>query len=230
MHIKLAFSFAVALIAFASLMLFTSSHMLLSGIYSLQTQIFLEDWQEKQLSPDIEPWQTALIASKNAQKYYPVKDAFLQEQIGKTLQWHTYDKLNTDTAINDSRLAALQAYREQTKLTPNWPKAWFNLLSIKIELNQFDNEFYNALEIAKQTTQQTPGMLTQYTIIGIQAYQGVNNLTKSEILQNILREAQLDQVNSQDLKPLLAAYGLLGITCIYANAVNANVYNLCQNK
>ena len=218
---------SISIISVSLAILYLASQMLLSGVYSLQSNIFLEHWQQNQTAPQNAPWQTGLTASQKAQNYYPVADAFLQEKIGKTYQWNTFTKLPADEAASTNRSAALQAYRQQTKLTPNWPKAWFNLLSIKIELNQFDQEFYQAFAIAKQTTQQTPGMLTQYTIIGIQAYQGVNNKIKSEILRNIVQEAQISKRSSQNLKSLLQAYNLLNVTCIYANAIKANTYNLC---
>lgn len=211
-------------------LLYLAANMLISGVYNLKTQLFLENWQEKQASPTSEAWQAAFEASHKAQTHYLLKDAFLQENIGKVNQWKTFDKTEADKSVIKERQSALNAYRQQTQITPSWPKAWFNLLSIKIELNQFDSEFYHAFNIAKQSTKETPGMLTPFTIIGIQAYKQVNNPTKNQILKNILGEASISQQNSQNLRPLLQAYNLLGITCIYAKAIKTNTHSLCEQS
>lgn len=210
-------------------MLYLASNMMLSGIYDLKTQLFLEDWQNKQTTPNKDAWQTALESSQNAQAQYLVKDAFLQERIGKVNQWKTYANPVEDTSVLKEREAALSAYRQQAQITPSWPKAWFNLLSIKIELNQFDSEFYQAFKLAQETTNRTPSMHTPLVLVGVQAFKQVNNATKNQILKNILHEASQNKQSSQNLKPVLQAYNLHYITCIYAKAIKATTHNLCKS-
>jgi len=200
----------------------------ISGFYSAQTTLLLDDWQKQQQTPADRTWLMAEKASVKSKYWYPTEDAFIEEKIGKVYQWKTYNQIENTPELNEQRQTILKAYRNQTHLTPNWPKAWFNLLSIKIELQQFDDEFYQAYAKAKQTTDQTPGMQTAFTLVGIQSWHGVNNKTKSDILKNIVREASSSKKNSQNIKTLLEAYNLQQISCAYANAIKANTYELCK--
>lgn len=219
---------AILIILVTTILIWIGTSLFLSGIYKVQANLFIEDWQQKQTAPKDEAWQTALTASEKANSWYPVEDAFLKELLAKTIQWNTFNHPLGDANVAPQRLRALEYYRQQTALTPDWPKAWFNLLSIKIELQQVDDEFYDAFKHAKTTTQQTPGMHTLFTLTGIQAYAFVNNKTRSDILRNIVTEATSSESASKEIKPLLQAYNLLTITCIYARAIKANTFQLCQ--
>lgn len=227
-HLVNAKSSAILIILVTAILIWIGMSSFFSGVYKVQANLFIEDWQQKQAAPQEEAWQTALTASEKANYWYPVEDAFLKELLAKTIQWSTFDKPLGDKAVEAQRLQALEYYRQQTLLTPDWPKAWFNLLSIKIELQQVDDEFYEAFKHAKTTTQQTPGMHTLFTLTGIQAYAYVNNKTKSDILRNIVTEATSSGSASKEIKPLLQAYNLLNITCIYARAIKANTFDLCK--
>ena len=226
---------AISLILLAGLVVYLSIKMFTSSLYSLQTELFLGDWQNKTNSateitftPDNQAWLNANQAAENAINAYPTNNAFLHENAGKVHQWQTYSQPYGDENSTANREQALQAFREQALITPKWPKAWLNLLNIKIELNQYDQEFYNAFTMAKTTANQNPEVSTQFTVLSIQAWSNVNNPTKNQILKNIVNEASLSKNNSQNLKPLLQAYDLLTVSCIYARAIKENTYELCK--
>lgn len=226
---------AISLILLAGLVVYLSIKMFTSSLYALQTDLFLSDWQNKANSateitftPNNLAWLNANQAAQNAINAYPTKNAFLQESAGKVYQWHTYSQPYGDANSTENREQALQAFREQTLITPQWPKAWLNVLAVKIELNQYDDEFYNAFTMAKTTANQNPEVSTQFTLLSIQAWSNVNNPTKNQILKNITHEASLGKKQSKDLKPLLQAYNLLGVSCIYARAIKENTYELCK--
>jgi|GEM_PF-7078694 len=226
---------AISLMLLAGLVITISVQMFASSLYSLQTNLFLNDWQNKAVTekeitftPTDQAWQNANQAATNAINTHPTNHAFLQESAGKVYQWQTYSQPYGDVNSTENRLKALQAYKEQTLITPKWPKAWLNLLNIKIELNQYDDEFYNAFTMAKTTANQNPEVSTQYTVLSIQAWSNVNNPTKNQILKNIVNEATLGKKQSQDLKPLLQAYDLLTVSCIYARAIKESTYDLCK--
>ena len=226
---------AISLMLLAGLVITVSVQMFASSLYSLQTNLFLNDWQNKAVTekeitftPTDQAWQNANQASLKAINHYPIENAFLQEQAAKVYQWQTYNQPFGNASSQSNRKQALEAYRQQTLITPLWPKAWLNLLSIKIELNEYDDEFYHAYTMAQQTANQNPEVSTQYTLIGIQAWQNLNNPTKNNVLKSIINEASASKKSSQDLKPLLQAYNLLGTSCIYARAIKANTYDLCK--
>ena len=226
---------AISLILLAGLVVYLSIKLFLSSLYSLQTDLFLSNWQNKANSgteitfiPNEQAWLNANQAATNAINTHPTNHAFLHENAGKIYQWQTYSQPYGDVNSTENRLKALQAFREQTLITPKWPKAWLNLLNIKIELNQYDDEFYNAFTMAKSTANQNPEVSTQFTILSIQAWSNVNNSTKNQILKNIVNEASLSKNNSQDLKALLQAYDLLTVSCIYTRAIKENTFELCK--
>lgn len=226
---------AFSLILLACLVVYLSIKMFNSSLYALQTDLFLSDWQNKASSateitftPDNQAWLNANQAAEHAINAYPTSNAFLQESAGKVYQWQTYSQPYGDENSTENRLKALQAFREQTLITPKWPKAWLNLLSIKIELGQYDQEFYNAFNMARTTANQNPEVSTQFTLLSIQAWSNLNNPTKSKVLRMIINEASLSKNNSQNLKPLLQAYELLTVSCIYAKAIKENTFELCK--
>ncbi|WP_321325742.1 hypothetical protein [Thiomicrorhabdus sp.] len=133
-----------------------------------------------------------------------------------------------DSNAQRNRLHALQSYRKQTALIPLWPKAWLNLLSIKIELNQYDKELYHTYNQVKLTSNHNPEVTPLFIQLGIQAWQKLNNKTKSDMLRVITQQATSGPKNAKKLKPILQANNLLALTCMYAKATKQNTYNLCK--
>ncbi|BBP44486.1 hypothetical protein [Thiosulfativibrio zosterae] len=226
---------SISLILIAGLVIFISVHMFISSLYAIQANLFLKDWQNKASTqkeivfiPTEQAWLNANQASQKAINNAPVKDAFLEEQAAKIYQWKTYAEPFGDSISQSNRALALQGYRSQTKITPLWPAAWLNLVSIKIELSEYDQEFYNAFSMAEQTANQNPEVSSRITILGVQAWKNLDNPTKTKVLKNIITEAGLSKKNSQDLKPLLQAYKMLDISCFYAKAIKANTFELCK--
>jgi len=219
---------AFGLLVFAGLVIYFAASMLASSLYNLQSNLFLAYWQTKKIPPSDQAWQIAEKASQNASQLYPVNNGFLQEKQGKILQWHTYNQPKASNSAQQNRLNALRAYQKQTLITPLWPKAWLNLLSIKIELNQYDTEFYHAYNQVKATSNHNPEITPLFIQLGIQAWQNLNNKTQSDMLKTITQQATSSQRNAQKIKPILQANNLLAITCVYANALKQNTYTLCK--
>jgi len=219
---------AIGLLIFTGLVIYLAASMLVSSLYNIQSNLFLSDWQNKKTTPNYQAWSAAKQASENAVNINPVNNAFLQENKGKVLQWHTYSQPTANSNAQQNRLQALQAYRKQTAITPLWPKAWLNLLSIKIELNQYDNEFYHAYNQIKLTSNHNPEVTPIFIQLGIEAWQNLNNKTQSDMLRIITQQATSSQKNALTLKPVLQANNLLALTCVYAKATKQNTYSLCK--
>lgn len=219
---------AIFLIIVTVIVLTLSSQIFTSSLHSIKTSLFLEEWQQTKTKPKELEWTTAFQASLNAQQTHPIKDAFIEERIGKVIQWKTFSEAIENPKAIAERKLALTAYQNQTLLTPNWPNAWFNLLDIKIELNEYDNEFYQAYSIAEQTTKQTPNMHTKFVLINVKSWQNLNSQTKNKALKLFIAEAGNSPKHSDDLRQLLQAYNLLLISCIYSKVNQQNTYNLCK--
>lgn len=221
---------ATLLIIFTGIVLTLSTQMFNSSLHSIQVSLFLEEWQQQKTKPNDLAWNTAYEAGLKAQQTYPIQDAFIEEKIGKVIQWKTFSEAIENPKAIAERKLALTAYQNQTLLTPNWPNAWFNLLDIKIELNEYDKEFYQAYSIAEQTTKQTPNTHTKFVLINVKSWPNLNNQTKNKALKLFIAEAANSPKHSKDLRQLLEAYNLLMITCIYSKASKKNTYQLCKPK
>lgn len=202
--------------------------MFLSGFYSAQTQLHLNQWQSNAKLTGIESWQLAQDSSLKSREWYPVQDSFIEEKIGKVYQWSTYTgPLDNQDAI-DKRKIALEAYRSQTNLTPLWPEAWINLMSIKIELNENDVEFNKAFSKAIETSAQYSEIETKLAKIAIQSWHGLDQDTKNKAMNVIMKEVQSSKTNSTNLKPILQSCNMLSLTCLYMNVKKLNSYDLCK--
>lgn len=219
---------AIRLLIIAGLVIYLASSMLIASLYNIQSNLFLNDWQSKKTTPNYQAWSAAKQASEYAININPVNNGFLQENKGKVLQWYTFTQPFTDSKAQKNRIQALKAYRKQTQITPKWPKAWLNLLSIKIELNQYDKEFYHTYNLIKLTSNHNPEITPLFIQLGIQAWKNLNNKTKSDMLRIITNQATSSPKSAQNLKPLLQASNLLNLTCVYANTTQQNTYNLCK--
>lgn len=216
-------------IAFVSAVVITTGFMmLLSGFYSAQTQLHLNQWTKNDQVTNAKSWELAHNASLKSQQWYPSNNGFIEEKIGKVYQWQTYNKLPTDKAALQKRLKALTAYRNQIEITPNWPEAWLNLLRIKTELSEFDNEFYHAFNQAKITAKTAPKVHSALSIVAIQSWHGLNKQAKSDAINIILQEASSSKRKAQKIKPVLQSYNLLGLSCLYSNINKTNTNALCK--
>ncbi|WP_321325744.1 hypothetical protein [Thiomicrorhabdus sp.] len=83
---------AIGLLIFAGLVIYLAASMLIASLYNIQSNLFLNDWQNKKTTPNDQAWLAAKQASENAININPVNNAFLQENKGKILQWQTYSQ------------------------------------------------------------------------------------------------------------------------------------------
>lgn len=216
----------------------------ITSLYSLQTDLFLNDWQRKQTAPSYQAWSTANQALLNAQATTPIDQASLKERQGKLYEWQSYiathktvneaenesinEQQNTNSTLATQALQnALQAYEQQTHFTPSWPYAWINLLTVKIQLKQFDNQFNHALQMAEKTSNRNPGVELLLAKQGIIAWPNLTTPLKSKMLAKIASAASLSKANANNLKTLLNAQGLTPLVCIYTKTMKINTFSLC---
>jgi hypothetical protein len=207
-----------------SIMFFSSS------ILKLKTDLFLNDWKKSGAEPDLRALDTAIAYSLESREWFPVNDGFLNENIGKAYQWKTYNQ-NFDSdnqEIISARQKALTAYRSQTQLTPLWPMSWINLASIKIELKEFDDEFYSVYFKAKKMTEQIPSLQYRTTLLGIRSWHGIDNTTRNIVLADIIKMGSIGFNESAKLRKHLQKNNLLLVSCTYAKAKKTQTYGLCK--
>lgn len=115
----------------------------LSDIYAHQTVKQLEHWQQEK-PEHIENTRSAMQWIQKARKLDP-KNPDLMNYQAQVFEWQA--RLSSHKEASRELLeSAAQLYRSALSRRPTWPFDWVALLDIKAQLNQFDNEFSQALE------------------------------------------------------------------------------------
>lgn len=219
---------ALLLLLISVLVVYLAFRMFLSALNGHQVMLFLEDWQLKQALPSQQAWLVAKESVHKAEHWSPVADAFLQEKIGKIYEWNAYSDSIGDKAVYTERSASLNAYREQTRLTPLWPNAWLNIVAIKMQLNEFDHEFANALLRAEQVSNSHPEAIYRLAGLGIQAWPNLTSPQKSKVLRAIGLSISQNKKNASRLQPSIEQKALKPILCYYLRTARVDSGMLCK--
>ena len=107
---------------------------------------FLEEWEAA-----LDNINRAVVLHENSAELHRLK-GFLHEW-RRVAPYPEDDDLNpmqklrqTIQIQTDARQSALSAYRDSLALRPAWPQVWLKVANLKGALDEFDEEFYNAVE------------------------------------------------------------------------------------
>lgn len=126
------------------------SRLLVSGLASYQTQAFLSAWQQQGGQPSPTAWDIAQQAAQRAIDWYPGSSAEHWQRLGLVWQWRHWQAEQHDPQAHHSRQQALYALRQASALRPTWPRYWSELAYAKWQLQEFDDEFTQALTQAQR--------------------------------------------------------------------------------
>ncbi|MBF7730486.1 hypothetical protein [Pseudomonas sp. N040] len=132
----------------ASALLLFGGRLLLVGIADYQAEAFLGAWEAAAVEPDARAWNIAHGAAQRAIELYPVADGERLDRLGRIYSWKQFRQPYAAPIATESRRAALAAYRASLGVRPTWPNTWARLAHAKLYLQEFDDEFANALEQA----------------------------------------------------------------------------------
>ncbi|MCQ4346614.1 hypothetical protein NGA35_04015 [Pseudomonas stutzeri] len=125
--------------------------LLLAGVSAFQAEAFLADWQAKGNEPEEHAWIVARRGAERAVRLYPVANGHYLHRQGLILQWRQFRQPPGAPAAQETRRAALHAFRAASRAQPTWPAHWSALAQAKLYLLEFDDEFRQALAMARQT-------------------------------------------------------------------------------
>jgi len=168
-------------------LLYLGARLFLAGIASYQADAFISEWERVGLEPQPRAWQVAHDAAQRAISLYPVADGQQFDRLGRIHSWKQFRQPYADAAAQDSRLAALEAYRTAVALRPSWPYSWARLAHSKRYLQQFDDEFDQALAQAFKLGPWRIGVNRELAQIGFSAWAHLNEIQRQATLESARR-------------------------------------------
>lgn len=223
----MAYIYKIAIVTMSALILAVSLSMFFSDLYSLKTKLFTDNWSKHSIQNSLE-WKEANKAAEKALKIYPVENPLLYQNLAQTHHWKGALTNDITPQLRKEFELALDLYKKQVELAPLHPKGWLSIIEVKSLLNQFDKDFYYAVEKATYLINENPYFLSKLTTTLVYSWAGVNNKLKTTILNLVIKEISKNIHSSEKLKPHLINANILKTTCIYAKAIKSKTYYICK--
>ena len=201
----------VALVAL--LLILFGGRLLLAGIADYQAEAFLTAWETAGSEPDERAWRIAHDAAQRAIDLYPVADGERLDRLGRIFSWKQFRQPYAAPQAQASRLAALDAYRASVSVRPTWPDSWARLAHAKLYLQQFDDEFANALLQAFALGPWQIAVNRELAQIGLIAWSRLTPEQQQATLESARRVTVYSPGEAQQLLKLAAQTGTLQQVC-----------------
>lgn len=180
--------YALYLLLISSLVLaYFSGRMMMAGFWARQLNTFLLDWESKNVEPNPKAWQVAFYAANKAIALYPAANADYYDRLARVWEWKQFQHAFGDPSAHDSRLHALDAYRQSVVLRPLWPYTWGSLAYTKMRLLQIDAEFSEALRNAVRLGPWRLRSNQQVAEMGLITWPDLDDETRWLVLESIRR-------------------------------------------
>jgi hypothetical protein len=201
----------VALAAVA-LLLF-GGRLLLAGIADYQAEAFLADWERTASEPQELAWEVAHDAAQRAIDLYPVADGERLDRLGRIYSWKQFRQPFAASVADESRRAALDAYRASLSVRPTWPFTWARLAHSKLYLQEFDDEFSAALSQAFAFGPWQIAVNRELTEISLIAWTKLSPQQQQATLESAQRLAMYSPAEAQRMITLAQQVGRLPQLC-----------------
>ena len=184
-----------------------------SDLYAYSPRQKIEFWQNQQKSPTPEELQKALINIRSAIHWSP-KNGEYHDIEGLLLY---YQALNQHTqqntaAFTDLTQHALNSFRIASELRPHWPYSYANIAMMKSALNQYDDEFSDAITQATRFGPWENAVNVTVTVAGFAGWHKLTEQTRRLVIENT--ERGLNR-NTKRIKQQLTAINKLNLACIH---------------
>ena len=207
-------SISALLVALAAVALLVFGvRLLLAGIADYQAEAFLTDWERTASEPQERAWDVAHDAAQRAIDQYPVADGERLDRLGRIYSWKQFRQPFAAPVAEESRRAALDAYRVSLDVRPTWPFTWARLAHSKLYLQEFDDEFANALSQAFAFGPWQIEINRELTEIGVIAWPRLSTEQQQATLESARRVALYSPADAQRMITLAQQVGRLLQVC-----------------
>jgi hypothetical protein len=201
------------LLVLAALLLWSGGRLLLAGIADYQAEAFILDWEKSAVEPGTRAWEVGHAAAQRAVDLYPAADGERLDRLGRIYSWKQFRQPYGAAEAEDSRRAALQAYRDAVSVRPLWPYSWARLAHTKLYLLEIDEEFSHAFAQAFSLGPWRIGVNRELAQIGLIAWPKLNIEQRRTTLESIRRAAAWSPTEARNLLLLAQQGGRLQTFC-----------------
>lgn len=206
----------------------TGLRMANAGIAAYQAEAFLADWAGKRVEPEPRAWAVAHSAAQRSVDSYPVANGEYFDRLGRVHSWQFAAQPFASPLAQDSRLAAVGAYRDAIAVRPVWPYSWLQLADNKLHLAQFDAEFKQALGRAVELGPTRIDVQREVARIAFAAWPQLNVSEREQFLESARRSVAYGQREAQQLYALASSQGVAGALCESLDSHLKTSRSLCQ--
>ncbi len=203
--------------------------LLSAGLASSHVSMSLEQWSRFGQAPDAQQFQAVLESAKRANARYPVASGAYLDQLGQVQAWQAFDVPAGAPQARESRLAALQAYRQAVAARPTWPNTWARLATIKFALGELDSEYQHAVQQANQWGAWRPDVQLELASIGVRAWPELNSGQRGTALESMHKVMAGPRGDALTLFKLARLAGLQHVICHGAAEDNTRAQQLCTS-
>ena len=216
------------MLAASLLVAVTAASMVIANMWINQSTLFLADWRARGTEPSKVAWRVAFNATNHAIFYSPVKNAHYYDVLGHIWDWRHFTQAYGDPHFNQSRLYAVDAYRQATILRPAWPYSWINLAYAKLKANALDDEFNQALDSAFKAGPWRIQVTRHVANIGLLAWHKLTDDTKAAVMIAVNRTVSYNAAEARWLETRAKLSGQHALFCLLVRADNKQRRGLCR--
>ncbi len=222
---RLAMLLAIAL---SLPLLYAGSRLLLAAIAAYQTQAFLDDWTAKGEEPSPRAWQVAHDAAQHAVDLHPGDNGEYLQRLGHVQQWKQYRQPFRAAEAEQSRRAALEAFRAASRVRPTWPANWTALAYAKLYLLELDGEFTHALEQARNLGPTRLAINRSRAEIGLIAWPQLDTQQRQATLEAARMTVNHSTGEARKLLEIAEHTGMTAVLCDSLAATEKQDRKICQ--
>ena len=117
----------------------------LADIHAAGARSYIKSWWKGSKTPSDEEWEKVRSKLEKSLAYHPDFPLYV-ELLGTIHLTRSLNILLDDGETEQARSKAGNYFREVVTLRPSWPYAWANILWIKTQDEDYDDEFFHALD------------------------------------------------------------------------------------
>lgn len=196
------FAAIAASIAFA--LAFASLLQGFAGLSGDSARAWLEEWEKQGVASDPDQWQAAADRLLLAHRL-SVLDADVSADLGRLMEWRSWQERPGGSGFNASRSLAGDFYREAIERRPSWGYVWAHYAENLFLQGVTGAEFQTALRRAITLAPWEPGVQRKIAWMGMAAWEQLPGDLQQTVKEMIARGVELD-VYRYDIVRLAVQY------------------------
>lgn len=200
--------------------------LMMAAFNALKVEFFLEDWQARGTVPSPVAWDAAYQAAQSSRQWSPVDNGLHFSQQGELYLWKAFS-LTTEEPEAALR-AAMHAFEQDAQLRPSWPYPMLELLSVKLRLNEADEQYDQWLQHFLNISHWRGNLLSEFVRDAALAWPVLNHHQRRIVLETTAQALTMDRRVARPLQNRLEATQLRPLFCLYLSIQPVDTAQLCR--